>query len=176
MPALLTAQSRWPQRATVVSTMAATSSGRVTSARTNSASPPASSTSAAVSLPPSSFTSAIVTAAPARLSAIADARPRPDPPPVTSAALSSSAPTALRSARARPQDVLRRGVGLDRLEVEERAHVVHDPLHVVLERLARSAGAEVPHRVGQVLDLAQALLDDASPRRRPFGERAGHRV
>jgi meso-butanediol dehydrogenase/(S,S)-butanediol dehydrogenase/diacetyl reductase len=102
IPALLCAQSRPPNVSTAKATMAATSSGTLTSVRTNPACPPVDSTSATVSRPPSSSMSATTTAAPSRAKICAAARPMPIAAPVTTATFPSRAPMPVRVPVATP--------------------------------------------------------------------------
>jgi len=83
MPALLCAKSRRPNSRTAVSTIRSTSAGSDTSVRTNTASPPASRTIAAVCSPFSSSMSAATTRAPCSPNNAHVARPIPCAAPVT---------------------------------------------------------------------------------------------
>src|SRR6202163_2836952 len=83
VPALFTATSRRPNRATVLSTRARTSSSLRTSALMNSASEPRERSSLASALPASSRRPATTTLAPFLANATAAARPMPVSPPVT---------------------------------------------------------------------------------------------
>src|SRR5882757_4436090 len=82
VPALFTATSRRPNRATVLSTRARTSSSLRTSALMNSASEPNERNSLASALPASSRRPATTTFAPFLAKATAAARPMPVKPPV----------------------------------------------------------------------------------------------
>src|ERR1700730_11013279 len=82
VPALFTATSRRPNRATVLSTMARTSSSLRTSALMNSASEPKDRSSLTSALPASSRRPATTTLAPFLAKATAAARPMPVNPPV----------------------------------------------------------------------------------------------
>src|SRR6266404_1039590 len=82
VPALFTATSRRPNRATVLSTRACTSSSLRTSALMNSASEPKERSSLTSALPASSRRPATTTFAPFLAKATAAARPMPVSPPV----------------------------------------------------------------------------------------------
>lgn len=82
-PALLTATSRLPKRATVWSTSARTSSERDTSAVNAAAVPPSFPIRATVSSSGAAVRPAATTEAPSAAKASATARPMPEPAPVT---------------------------------------------------------------------------------------------
>src|SRR3984885_6173103 len=112
--ALLTATSRRPNRATVLSTMLRTSSSLRTSALMNSASAPRERSSLTSSLPASSRRPATTTFAPFLAKATAAARPIPVSPPVTNT-IGVLMIDSLISLRAEPQKPLpRRSVSTHR--------------------------------------------------------------
>jgi hypothetical protein len=82
-PTLLNATSKGPYISTVFRTIVATSPASVTSALMKHPSPPRSFNICTVYSPPAVEISAITTFAPSRAKATADARPMPEPPPVT---------------------------------------------------------------------------------------------
>ena len=90
MPALLNAQSRRPNSATVRATSAWTSCSLATLHAMNAAWRPVWPIIAAVSSQEAALTSDTMTLAPSRANANADARPMPLPAPVTRATLPSN--------------------------------------------------------------------------------------
>src|SRR5215217_7524085 len=97
IPALLTRISSRPKLSSVCSTMAATSSGRVTSVRMLNASPLAAPRCSTAAAALSSSLSAMTTLAPACESRSEIAYPMPDAPSVTTATLSLSSKNTLPS-------------------------------------------------------------------------------
>ena len=90
IPALFSSTSSRPYLSTAARTIASASALSVTSPLAVAASPPPSPIFAAVSSALDSLRSATTTRAPSRANASADARPIPDPPPVTRATFPSS--------------------------------------------------------------------------------------
>src|SRR6266478_7368802 len=161
VPALLTAASSLPKRATALSTSPRTSSSRRTSARRNSASAPSSRSSAINRFPSSSCRPDTTTRAPSVAKARAVARPIPVSAPVinTTGVFMSSSSVWVRRTALRP--------GAHRNDRAAPIPIHHSPSRVVVEPKFSTDRSPVEDqqrrrggRVQPALDVRQARLGE----------------